>query len=289
MEFLIGILPLEPEARRPSTDFHKRQTTYLSNTKKRIQTMKTNRILPSLLAAGALALGPGVSESHAQAPAPPTGELQPPPPPLPPGGPQGERAPAPSRDERRPRSGDPGPPPPPEELARPVDARNASTAVKTVTDAVPSFASGQVWVKTAPLGEQQMEASLLFQGKEVARLALNPADGAILPKGMRTAPPSPPPGGAPPPPQPGALNANAPVPPPAPGAIVTPEQVKARLTDMVKALRPAGGAEVMPREGFWRVPFVYQGAIVADVQVTADGARILPDLSAARDAAIFAR
>jgi hypothetical protein len=54
-------------------------------------------------------------------------------------------------------------------------------------------------------------------------------------------------------------------------------------------LRAAGGAELMPREGFWKVPLVYQGAIVADVQVTGDGARILPDLGAARDAAIFAR
>jgi hypothetical protein len=45
----------------------------------------------------------------------------------------------------------------------------------------------------------------------------------------------------------------------------------------------------MPREGFWKVPIIYQGAIVADVQVTGDGARILPDLGAARDAAIFAR
>jgi hypothetical protein len=154
-------------------------------------------------------------------------------------------------------------------------------------------------VKTAPLGEQQMEASLLFQGKEIARLAFNPADGTILPKGMPPAQPLPPPAGAPPappdaitpaPPQPGAPNpTNAPIPPPVPIGAVTPEQVKARLADMVKALRPAGGAEVMPREGFWKVPLVYQGAIVADVQVTGDGARILPDLGAARDAAIFAR
>ncbi len=211
-------------------------------------------------------------------PAPPSAIDDTPPPPA---DRRGERPPPPPPHGKKPRgprpddAGDPPPPPPDAAPARPVGPQAAPAAVKLVTVAAADFAPGEVWLKTGPRGDRHLEASVLYQSKEIARLAFNPADGAVLPKGLRALPPAP------------AEQVQA-QPPPAPSNGSAGDLERLRLADIVKNLRVAGGAEVMPREGFWRVPLIFQGAVVADVQVAGDGARILPDLGAARDAAIFA-
>ena len=209
------------------------------------------------------------------------GQEAPPPPPAPERGPR-ENGPGP-RGER------PPPPPRPEDdaaLTAPVDPQAAPVAVKTATDALAGFAPGQVWTRTAPRGEVQAQATILFQNKEVARLEFDPATGALLMRGQRHPEPPPAADGAPRAPR-GPVA--APSVPPAPTAPVDLDQIKARLPDIIKSLSVGQGAEILGREGFWKVPLIYQSRVVGEVRLSADGTKIIQDFAAARDAAIFAR
>jgi hypothetical protein len=162
--------------------------------------------------------------------------------------------------------------------------------VKTATDAATGFAAGKVWTRIAPRGEQQLQATILFQNKEVARLDFDPPNDAVVMRGER--PPVPPPGETPAPPVQITDNANGgpsvPVPPsPAPPANL--DRLKAKLPEIIKALRVGQGAEILDREGFWKVPLIYQNRVVGELHVSADGTKLIQDFAAARDAAIFAR
>lgn len=198
------------------------------------------------------------------------------------------------------------PPPVDQPLAQPVDPKAASAAVKTANDTLAGLKVGQVWARTAPHGEKQVQASLVFDGKEVAHLNFDPATNLLRARGEGPLPPAGPrgpgaPGGAPVPP------AGAPVPPPpdsnasapaanapasntpAPAAPVNLDPVKSKLGDLIKGLSVGQGAEIMPREGFWKVPLIYQNRVVGELQISGDGAKVIQDFGAARDAAIFAR
>jgi hypothetical protein len=271
--------------------------------------------LAAIAAAGLLsvsfALGqPGVVQAQDAPPPPKDGERSAPPPPVPPDGvPRPKVGP---QDGPGPRNERPPHPPRPEdapEPAQPVDPQAASVAVKTASDALGGLAPGQAWVRTAPRGEQQVQATILFQNREVARLEFDPTNGSLLARGQR--PPPPPAPGAPaapreargpaarpdaPPPQPG--DAPAPPAPPVPGANapaapaappVNLDQVKTRLAETIKALSVGQGAEIMAREGFWKVPLIYQNRVVGELRLSGDGTKIIQDFGAARDAAIFAR
>ncbi len=287
--------------------------------------------LAAVAAAGLLtaAFGLGhLSVSHAQdnpptPPAPPAadhGRPLPPPPPKDGGpGPRGERPPHPPR------------PPRPEEdqpPAPPVDPQAAPAAVKTASDALAGLSAGQVWTRTAPRGEQQVQATLMYQGKEVARLEFDPANGSLLARGPHLPPPPDGPRGpaagpreprgptarpnkpvppadapvapdaaadarqpvdAPIPPAPDAPVPDANVPAPAPAVPVNLGPVKANLSEIVKGLSIGQGAEVMPREGFWKVPIIYQSRVVGELHLSGDGTKVMQDFGASRDAAIFAR
>ncbi len=278
--------------------------------------------LAAVAAAGLLTATFGLghqSVSHAQdnpptPPAPPTADRDRPLPPGPkeggPGsGPRGERPPHP-----------PHPPRPEEDQppAPPVDPRAAPAAVKTANDALAGLSAGQVWMRTAPRGEQQVQATLVFQSKEVARLEFDPANGSLLARGQHLPlPPDGPRGPATGPREPrgpaarpnqpapiapdAAADANDPmdapvfpapdanVPAPAPVAPVNLDPIKAKLPEIVKALSIGQGAEVMPREGFWKVPIIYQNRVVGELRLAGDGTKIIQDFGASRDAAVFAR
>ncbi len=234
-------------------------------------------------------------------PPPPAGERGAPPPPD--GAPRPGRGPKDGpgpRGERPPRPDD-GP-----EATQPVDPQAAPVAVKTATDALAGLSAGQVWTRTAPRGEQQVQATLMFQGKEIARLEFDPANGSLLTRGQRLPVPPPAPGedrgpAARPnvPPAPAAdadKPGNIPV-PPAPGVEaprpaappVNLDLIKAKLPETVKGLSIGQGAEIMPREGFWKVPLIYQNRVVGELRLSADGTKVIQDFGASRDAAIFAR
>ena len=250
-----------------------------------------------------------LSVSHAQdnapvPPAPPAADQDRPLPPAPkdgaPGpGPRGERPPHPPR------------PPRPEEdqaPAQPVDPQAAPAAVKTANDALGGLSAGQVWTRTAPRGEQQVQATLMFQGKEVARLEFDPINGSLLARGQHLPPPPDGPGAGPREQRGPATHPGAPVPPPAadadktggapvPPAPIVPvpavpvnlDPIKGKLPEFLKGLSVGQGAEVMPREGFWKVPLIYQNRVVGELRLSGDGTKVIQDFGAARDAAIFAR
>lgn len=285
--------------------------------------MKFRHPVAAIAAAGLINIGLSLGQfAEAQAPdapppPPPPGRQEvpppaPPPPPAPDGGPQrgpiGEPGPCGQRPPARPE--DEQPPVPP------VDPQAAATAVKTAADATTGFAPGQVWTRLAPRGEPQLQATVLYQNKEVARLDFDPATGALLMRGQR--PPEPPlepqdrvrgPGAGPVPPQaatvapppPVQLTDNAdggpsvPVPStsaplaPAPGAPAESNLVKTKLPEIIKALQVGQGAEILDREGFWKVPLIYENRVVGELHLSADGTKLIEDFAAARDAAIFAR
>lgn len=280
----------------------------------------------ALAAAGALAASFGLGHLttiHAQDTplAPPTGEHGTPLPPAPrdggpgpkhgpldgpAGGPRGDRPPHPPRpeDDREP--------------AKPVDPQAAPTAVKTASDALAGLTFGPVWTHTAPRGEQQVQSTLLFQGKEVARLEFDPADGSLLARGQHAPPPPAPAeprekstsGVRPQPPVPAdapdapaapgknaakAGDAPAPeaeAPAPANSAPVDPAklaQVKGQLPEILKGLSVGQGAEVMPREGYWKVPLISGSRVVGELRLSGDGKQVIQDFAATRDAVRFAR
>ncbi len=259
-----------------------------------------------------------LSVSHAQdnPPAADHGRPLPPPPRDGGPGPRGERPPHPPRP-------DADQPPVP-----PVDPQTAPAAVKTASDALAGLSAGQVWARTAPRGEQQVQATLMFQGKEVARLEFDPANGSLLARGQHLPPPPDGPRGSaagpreqrgpsarPHPPEPptdapvapdAAADANKPVdapirpapdapvpdadiPAPVPAVPVNLGPVKAKLAEIVKGLSVGQGAEVLPREGFWKVPIIYQSRVVGELHLSGDGTKVMQDFGASRDAAIFAR
>lgn len=224
---------------------------------------------------------------------PPAGERGRPLPPAPQDGgpgPRGERPPHPPRPEAD------QPPAPP------VDPQTAPAAVKTASDALAGLSAGQVWTRIAPRGEQQVQATLLFQGKVVARLEFDPATGSLLARSQHLPPPPAGPGedrrpNVPPAPAagvdkpgdapvPAAPEADAPRPAPAP---VNLDPIKASLSQTIKGLSIGQGAEIMPREGFWKVPLIFQNRVVGELRLSGDGTKVVEDFGAARDAAIFAR
>ena len=269
--------------------------------------------LAAVAAAGLLTATFGLghlSVSHAQD--------NPPTPPVPPAADHGRPLPPPPKDGAPgPRGERPPHPPRPDAdqpPALPVDPQAAPAAVKTASDALAGLSAGQVWARTAPRGEQQVQATLVFQGKEVARLEFDSANGSLLARGQHLpTPPDGPRGPAagpreqrgpaarpnpsmPPPDAPAApdaaTDANQPVDalvPPAPAVPVNLGPVKAKLSEIVKGLSIGQGAEVLPREGFWKVPIIYQSRVVGELHLSGDGTKVMQDFAASRDAAIFAR
>ncbi len=193
-------------------------------------------------------------------------------------GPRGERPPHPPRPDEGP------------EATQPADPQAAPVAVKTATDALAGLSAGQIWTRTAPRGEQQVQATLVFQNKEVVRLEFDPANGSLLARGQRLpVPPAGPDAARGPagrldvPPAPDAA-APRPVDPP-----VNLDPIKTKLPEIIKGLSAGQGAEIMPREGFWKVPIIYQNRVVGELRLSGDGTKVIQDFGAARDAAIFAR
>ena len=215
-----------------------------------------------------LALGQASSTQAQDAPPPPppAGEQGAPPPPDD-GGP-GPKAGPERRGERPPHPPRPPRPDEEEEQAQPVDPQAAPVAVKTATDALAGLSAGQVWSRIMPRGEQQAQATLMFQNKEVARLDFDPLTGALQSRGLRPPPPARPRDDRRPPlrrsapPVPGDATDRpkpdtAPVPPPtdatAPRPSAAPvnlDVIKAKMADTIKGLSVGQGAEIMPREGF---------------------------------------
>lgn len=139
-------------------------------------------------------------------------------------------------------------------------------------------------MKVAPRGEPHIQATILFQNKQVARLEFDPVTGDLLPRGFRPMPQPPSTADGPNPrtsvePPPDSRNVPAPI----------LDEVKARLPGILRELTTDQGAEVMGRESAWKVPLIFQNRVVGELRVSGDGRTVIQDFGATRDSATFDR
>ena len=191
--------------------------------------------------------GPGYGQTP---PPPPAGNVPPPPP----------------------GSGMAPPPPPVKQIPplpdRPLSriqqnlAENAMIAVATARKVQSYLTPGNVWVMTAPRGELEVKAAIIYDGMAVAVLHFNPQDGALLPLGLH----------------PRVFDVIPPL-----------ETIKRTLPSIVKGLEVLNGAEYREPENAWIVPLAYKGMIVAHLKIYADGIHIVPDYPANQEMRVYGK
>ncbi len=130
---------------------------------------------------------------------------------------------------------------------------NAVTAVATARKAKAYLTPGNVWIMTAPRGEVEVKAAIIYDGTAVAVLRFNPQDGALLPLGIH----------------PRVFGVTPPL-----------ETIKRTLPSIVGGLEVLNGAEYREPENAWIVPLAYKSMIVAHLKIYADGIHIVPDYPA---------
>ena len=130
---------------------------------------------------------------------------------------------------------------------------NAVTAVATARKVKAYLTPGNVWIMTAPRGEVEVKAAIIYDGMAVAVLHFNPQDGALLPLGIH----------------PRAFGVNPPL-----------ETIKRTLPSIVGDLEVLNGAEYREPENAWIIPLAYKGMIVAHLKIYADGIHVVPDYPA---------
>ncbi len=136
----------------------------------------------------------------------------------------------------------------------------AEQAKATVSAAQPKLAVGKPFTKQGKQGDIKLEVPLAWEGKIVAKVRLNPATGEILTKGQN---------------------------PFVQKLSVTPEQGTKAVESVVKDLQV--GAAWLGKQGEWKVPLLYKGAIVAEMGVHGQDGSILPDWKASKDATMFGK
>jgi len=150
----------------------------------------------------------------------------------------------------------PLPPPPPtssESSTTKNISDNAPIAVTTVKKAKMYFSMGKVSRITAPRGEIELKATVLYDETVVAVLHFNPEDGSLLPLGIRPA---------------------------VYGTTSSIDKIKRNLPEIIHKLVVLQGAEYREHESSWIVPLAYHGMIVTHIKVYADGIHIVPDYPA---------
>jgi len=147
----------------------------------------------------------------------------------------------------------PGPtPPPPQQggfLTQPVITAAQATAAASA--AITKLTLGKLYTKQGAQ-EVLLEAPLQLDASIVGRVRLNPSNGEILTKGQRGM---------------------------AQQVSVTPEEAGKALLAILPKIQVGGGAW-WGREGNWKVPLVYQGAIISELEVNSRDAAIMPDRGA---------
>lgn len=136
----------------------------------------------------------------------------------------------------------------------------AEQAKATVTAAIPKLTVGKPFTKQGKRGDIKLEVPLSSEGKIVARVRLNPATGEILTKGQKAF---------------------------VQKLSVTPEQAMQAVQGVVNELQV--GAAWLGKQGEWKVPLLYKGAIIAEMRVHGQDGSILPDWKASRDATMFGK
>ncbi|MBM4289478.1 MAG: hypothetical protein FJ135_15280 [Deltaproteobacteria bacterium] len=136
----------------------------------------------------------------------------------------------------------------------------ADQAKSTVSTAIPKLSVGKPFTKQGKQGDIKFEVPLSLEGKIVAKVRLNPATGEILTKGQK-----------------GFVQKLS----------VTPEQAVKAVQGVVNEAQV--GAAWLGKQGEWKVPLLYKGAIVAEINVHGQDGSILPDWKASKDATMFGK
>ena len=136
----------------------------------------------------------------------------------------------------------------------------ADQAKATVTAAVPKLSLGKPYTKQGKQGDIKLEIPLLAEGKVVGRVRLNPMTGEILTKGQKIQ---------------------------APKLSVSPDEAAKTVQSVLPKLQV--GATWLGKGGEWKVPLLYQGAIIAEMSVHGQNGSLLPDWKASKDATMFGR
>lgn len=136
----------------------------------------------------------------------------------------------------------------------------ADQAKATVTAAVPKLSLGKPYTKQGKQGDIKLEVPLLVEGKIVGRVHLNPLTGEILTKGQKIQ---------------------------APKLSVSPDEAVKTVQTVLPKLQV--GAAWLGKGGEWKVPLLYQGAIIAEMGVHGQNGSLLPDWKASKDATMFGR
>jgi len=136
----------------------------------------------------------------------------------------------------------------------------ADQAKSTVSSAISKLSVGQPFTKQGKQGDIKLEVPLMLEGKIVAKMRMNPATGEILIKGQN---------------------------PFIQKLSVTREQAAQTVQGIVKDLQV--GPPWLGKQGEWKVPLLYKGAVVAEMGVHGQNGSILPDWKASKDATMFGR
>ncbi len=136
----------------------------------------------------------------------------------------------------------------------------ADQAKATVSAAIPNLSLGKPFTKQGKQGDIKLEVPLMFEGKVIGRVRLNPMTGEILTKGQKFQ---------------------------APKLSVSPEEAVKTVQTVLPKLQV--GPAWLGKGGEWKVPLLYQGAIIVEVGVHGQNGAILPDWKASKDATMFGR
>jgi hypothetical protein len=136
----------------------------------------------------------------------------------------------------------------------------ADQAKSAVSSAIAKLSVGQPFTKQGKQGDIKFEVPMMLEGKIVAKVRLNPATGEILTKGQQAF---------------------------VQKLSVTPEQAVKAMQGVVNEVQV--GAAWLGKQGEWKVPLLYKGAIVAEIGVHGQDSSILPDWKASKDATMFGK
>jgi hypothetical protein len=136
----------------------------------------------------------------------------------------------------------------------------ADQAKAVVNAAIPNLSLGKPFTKQGKQGDIKLEVPLVFEGKIVGKVRLNPMTGEILTKGQKFQ---------------------------APKLSVSPEEAAKTVQIVLPKLQV--GPAWLGKSGEWKVPLLYQGAIIVEIGVHGQNGSVLPDWKASKDATMYGR
>jgi hypothetical protein len=136
----------------------------------------------------------------------------------------------------------------------------AEQAKAAVTAALPQLGLGKPFTKQGKKGDIKLEVPMMLEGKVVGRVRLNPLTGVVLVKGQKQE---------------------------AQKLSVSPEQAAAAVQRILPNLQV--GSAWLGKQGQWKVPLLYQGAVITEMSVHGQNGSILPDWKASKDVSLFGR